>query len=79
MSSPTPEWLLAIQDRYEAFPEGQEDVRDLLAEVEWLRGSLADMLEISREMQANERASVTLAYLQEEIVDILHPFPWESA
>lgn len=42
MSSPTPEWLLAIQDRYEAFPEGQEDVRDLLAEVERLRNVVAD-------------------------------------
>jgi len=65
--------LDAIRDRVDrnSFPQG--DRARLLAEVDRLREGITSALSTSRDMQADMRSSVTLAFLQDALSDLLYP------
>ena len=65
--------LDAIRDRVDrnSFPQG--DRARLLAEVDRLREGITSALATSRDMQADVRSSVTLAFLQDALSDLLYP------
>lgn len=69
----TPERLASIESRVDrnSYPEGDRAV--LLAEVKRLREEVAAALATSRVMQAEQRASVTLAYVQGSLDEAINP------
>ena len=67
--------LLHERDEWEAKFE-QADY--LLAEVERLREGITSALSLSRDMQRDMRSSVTLAFLQDALCDLLYPTEGES-
>jgi len=51
---------------------------DLLSEVDRLREGITSALSTSRDMQSDVRSSVTLAFLQDALCDLLYPTEGES-